>query len=86
MRWRRMIDSVAFIFAVGVAVWIRYGLDRDWYSVIGWAALVLFITPFVVSRVLGTYILRRTERQAMEIVEKAAWRATRLVGAFFLAA
>jgi hypothetical protein len=26
MRWRRMIDSVAFIFAVGVAVWIRYGL------------------------------------------------------------
>jgi hypothetical protein len=35
IRWRRIIDSIAFIFAVGVAVWVKYGLDGSWYAAIG---------------------------------------------------
>jgi hypothetical protein len=34
MRWRRIIDSIAFIFAVGVAAWVKYGLDGSWYAAI----------------------------------------------------
>jgi uncharacterized membrane protein YhfC len=70
MRWRRIIDTTAFIFAVGVAAWVKYGLDGSWYAAIGWAALVFFLTPFILSRVLGTYILRRMERQASELLQR----------------
>jgi hypothetical protein len=63
MSWRRVIDSTAFLLAVGVAVWIRYGLESSWNLAIGCAVIVFVLTPFIVSRVLGTYILRRMERQ-----------------------
>jgi hypothetical protein len=63
MSWRRVIDStLTFLLAVGVSVWIRYGLESSWYLAIGCAVIVFVLTPFIVSRVLGTYILRRMER------------------------
>jgi uncharacterized membrane protein len=70
MRWRRIIDSIAFIFAVGVAAWVKYGLDSSWYAAIGWAALVFFLTPFIITRVWGIYKLRYMERHATELIEK----------------
>jgi hypothetical protein len=70
MCWRRIVDSIAFIFAVGVAACIKYGLDSSWYAAIGWAALAFILTPYIITRVWGIYKLHYTERHANELIEK----------------
>jgi hypothetical protein len=62
MHWRRMIDGSAFILAVAVGAYLRYGLEASWYAAIGVAVLIFIATPFVLSRVLAIYLIRRMER------------------------
>jgi hypothetical protein len=66
MSWRRVIDSSAFVLAVCVAVWMLND-GSSWYVAVGCALVVFILTPFIVSRLLGTFILRRMERQAAEL-------------------
>jgi hypothetical protein len=58
MTWRRIINTIGFIFAMGVAVYIKYGLDGSWYLAIGCAAIVFIATPFIISHVWGMYNVR----------------------------
>jgi hypothetical protein len=51
IRWRRIIDSVAFILAVAVAGYARYGFDASWYAAGGLAVIVYLLPPFIISRV-----------------------------------
>jgi hypothetical protein len=70
MHWRRITDSGAFILAVGVAAWMRYGLDLAWWTSLLVGAIVFIITPFLVSRVWAKRVLRRMERAALKIEQE----------------
>ncbi len=50
-RWRRIIDSAAFMLAVAVAAYARYGFDASWYAAVSLAAIVYLLPPFILSRV-----------------------------------
>jgi hypothetical protein len=67
---RRIIDSSAFILAVVVAAYAKYGFGTNWYLAVGLAALVFILTPFVVSRVWAIYHIRRMERAAERIADR----------------
>jgi hypothetical protein len=67
IRWRRIIDSVAFILAVAVAGYARYGFDASWYAAGGLAVIVYLLPPFVVSRLWANYLIRRMERAARQM-------------------
>jgi hypothetical protein len=62
MHWRRILDSGVFLLALGVAAWIKYGLDSAWWVAIGVGLLVFAITPFVASRLLAKHLIKRMER------------------------
>jgi hypothetical protein len=48
---RRIIDSAAFMLAVAVAAYARYGFDASWYAAVSLAAIVYLLPPFILSRV-----------------------------------
>src|SRR5437667_10572027 len=64
MHWRRLLDSVSFLLGLGVAAWMKYGLDSAWWAAIGVGLLVFIITPFIVSRALAKHLIRRMEQVA----------------------
>ena len=74
--WRsdsgKLLDAMvgsALVSAVSVAVAVKYGLDGSWYAAVGWAALALIVTPFLVSHVWARHKFRPMERGAFEILE-----------------
>jgi hypothetical protein len=62
-----MIDGFAFILALAVGAYLRYGLEASWYAAIGMAALLFIATPFALSRMLAIYLIRRMERATRRI-------------------
>jgi hypothetical protein len=59
MRWRRIIDFSAVVFAIVLAVRLKFELQSSWWAAIGMGVVV--VTPFVISRFWATYSLRRVE-------------------------
>ena len=63
MHWRGVVDGAAFLIALAVVAWMRYGLDSTWWAAIAVGLLVFAITPFIASRALAKH-LERTGRTA----------------------
>jgi hypothetical protein len=58
MHWRRVVDGAAFLIALAVVAWMRYGLDSTWWAAIAVGLLVFAITPFIGSRALAKHMER----------------------------
>jgi hypothetical protein len=58
--------SISFIVALGVGACIRYGIDGNWFTVIGVGVVIFILTLFIVRRVRANYHLRRVEREVDE--------------------
>jgi hypothetical protein len=55
MRWRRIVDTAAFVLAVTLAIYVKYGLEGSWYAAIALAVIVYIPTPFILSRVWAIF-------------------------------
>ena len=58
MHWRGVVDGAAFLIALAVVAWMRYGLDSTWWAAIAVGLLVFAITPFIASRALAKHLER----------------------------
>ncbi len=67
MYLRRIVDSIGFILGVGVGAWMRYAQDASWWVAIGLGVIVFAVVPFVLSRVLALYYIRRLERASVAV-------------------
>ena len=65
LRWRRMIDFVAFISVVVLAARLKFELHYSWSTAI--CSAIIIATPFIVSRLWTKYTFRRMKCAATEM-------------------
>jgi hypothetical protein len=62
MHLRRIVDAVSYLIALGVTLVMRYGFDLNVYAAAGVGLLLAVALPFLISRFLALYFIRRMER------------------------
>jgi len=62
MHWRRFIDVLSFLIGLTLTLCLRFGLDWGWLGAIAIGVVVFVALPFVLSRLVAIFIIRRMER------------------------